>query len=649
MTKIITSNNDIIIEGHANTKEECETITLLCDCLSKDKNFNQIAYDNGYAKFEKVGHTEKLKFAPGTNSLYIYDSITGEEIIFINTDSEVTVTYSANVITFTANSPIDITRANSKYVKTYDSGSSTTLTATLKNDITSLVADTSSNIVSYYVSFISTSITSKTYVINEVFGRSEANINYNINFSLTDGRKFTNIQIDISSFPIGQKIYYINAETGVNELVCADASAMLEDIYRTLIFETSPIGPFADWLQINAKAYKEIWILNSELNTQNDHFFNVAFSSNSENFTSITIDSFLTDMLYNNNQAYQAGVWRNTAYKTLTFPNPVTDKLLVWLKQNGDQQKILEAGTYKWKDKPSNFVDGESDAFEDLPLISNNTNFTGITFTELDPETGEFYELNYIKFTSNTYEPILIYSSETWASDAYKTVTFTKDYVLRPNYYEWLITDGNLVKQFVPNPNAIKASGLLSVQTLVATDDISWLDESDQDFFADLQLDYDRYTFSQLLSSLSVETENFKTTYGTVVDITSYKKLSASLSLLAIDESGHLSLDAPGELTDVTLTSEQLQNMQLNDVNILAIVIDNTGKVYAHELSSINGIAADISILDSLGIVFFVKSTSQTPISNNKIIYANKKISKLYAGTKIVKTIYQGTKIIYNN
>lgn len=39
----------------------------------------------------------------------------------------------------------------------------------------------------------------------------------------------------------------------------------------------------------------------------------------------------------------------------------------------------------------------------------------------------------------------------------------------------------------------------------------------------------------------------------------------------------------------------------------------------------------------------------QTPVSNNKIIYANKEISKLYVGTKVVKTIYQGTKIIYNN
>lgn len=62
MTKITTYNRGIIIDGHANTKEECETITLLCDSLAKDDNFKQVAYDKGYAAFERVGKTDNLKF-----------------------------------------------------------------------------------------------------------------------------------------------------------------------------------------------------------------------------------------------------------------------------------------------------------------------------------------------------------------------------------------------------------------------------------------------------------------------------------------------------------------------------------------------------------------------------------------------------------
>ena len=65
MTKITTYNRGIIIDGHADTKEECETITLLCNSLAKDKNFKQVAYDDGYASFKRVGHTEELKFWSG--------------------------------------------------------------------------------------------------------------------------------------------------------------------------------------------------------------------------------------------------------------------------------------------------------------------------------------------------------------------------------------------------------------------------------------------------------------------------------------------------------------------------------------------------------------------------------------------------------
>lgn len=60
MTKITTYNKGIIIDGHADTKEECETITLLCNSLAKDKNFKQVAYDDGYAAFQKIGKAEKL-------------------------------------------------------------------------------------------------------------------------------------------------------------------------------------------------------------------------------------------------------------------------------------------------------------------------------------------------------------------------------------------------------------------------------------------------------------------------------------------------------------------------------------------------------------------------------------------------------------
>ena len=93
MTKITTYNRGIIIDGHADTKEECETITLLCNSLAKDKNFKQVAYDDGYAAFKRVGHTEELKFWSGEN-IYVNGNA-----VNIRVGGENTFAYCASVNT----------------------------------------------------------------------------------------------------------------------------------------------------------------------------------------------------------------------------------------------------------------------------------------------------------------------------------------------------------------------------------------------------------------------------------------------------------------------------------------------------------------------------------------------------------------------
>lgn len=75
MTNIQFLKNRIIIDGHAETKEQCETITLLCNNLAKSKDFKMVHYENGYAEFEKVGATNGLMFAPAQSSVtIIFDS-----------------------------------------------------------------------------------------------------------------------------------------------------------------------------------------------------------------------------------------------------------------------------------------------------------------------------------------------------------------------------------------------------------------------------------------------------------------------------------------------------------------------------------------------------------------------------------------------
>lgn len=74
MTKIKMLNDRIIFDGHADTRQECETITLMCDNLAKSKDFKTIRYESGYAEFEKVGKAEELKFRDAYNVRINFDS-----------------------------------------------------------------------------------------------------------------------------------------------------------------------------------------------------------------------------------------------------------------------------------------------------------------------------------------------------------------------------------------------------------------------------------------------------------------------------------------------------------------------------------------------------------------------------------------------
>ena len=84
MTKILLQNDRIIFDGHADSIQECETITLLCDSLTNNPNFKTIRYESGYAEFEKVGKAEKLMFAIGDITVNFDSNITKVECIAKN-------------------------------------------------------------------------------------------------------------------------------------------------------------------------------------------------------------------------------------------------------------------------------------------------------------------------------------------------------------------------------------------------------------------------------------------------------------------------------------------------------------------------------------------------------------------------------------
>lgn len=101
MTKIKMLNDRIIFDGHADSRQECETITLMCDNLVKSKDFKTIRYESGYAEFEKVGKTEELKFIGSASVTINFDEhITKVTCDFDMEGSEWTTSGANNMLSF---------------------------------------------------------------------------------------------------------------------------------------------------------------------------------------------------------------------------------------------------------------------------------------------------------------------------------------------------------------------------------------------------------------------------------------------------------------------------------------------------------------------------------------------------------------------
>ena len=62
MSKILIEGNKVIIDGHSSDLETCNTLTNLCDELSKSDKFRTVKYESGYGEFESISENEEKKF-----------------------------------------------------------------------------------------------------------------------------------------------------------------------------------------------------------------------------------------------------------------------------------------------------------------------------------------------------------------------------------------------------------------------------------------------------------------------------------------------------------------------------------------------------------------------------------------------------------
>lgn len=310
MTKITITNNKVIFDGHSNTKEECENTTLLCNALKNSTDYKTIKYESGYAEFEKIGTTKELKFVRSPLSIDLYDSISGDRVLGIASDTEITLSFSGNIATFTTDGSgsMNIDYSNDIYVETYNTsngGSSTPLTATFKNNIQNITLLDADAPKKYSISFITTS----------------------------------KVSIDLTTLT-----GWDNVTSGEHQIsVIAKASGYLDSAKSAAVSFTK-----------GSATTGETWVLNNEpkfspLTTTRTFYIN--FTSNNTTFESIRLESEKVPMhddavaiTYgeigaNYIAAYYSGSWQDTACKTIIFDSPVTDsELLAWLQANGTKQ-----------------------------------------------------------------------------------------------------------------------------------------------------------------------------------------------------------------------------------------------------------------------------------------------------------------------
>lgn len=147
------------------------------------------------------------------------------------------------------------------------------------------------------------------------------------------------------------------AKDGVAEVVASSKSTMSVidhwalDAYRNLKFYSPTTGELKTWLEANAvkMPLQGTWVFNEKLTAANPPLrTDIAFTSNGAEFTNMNTERggmeptksyplFYNDTKVNNDSAY-TGNWVNSAYRTITFTQPVkyegNEEFVRWFVDN---------------------------------------------------------------------------------------------------------------------------------------------------------------------------------------------------------------------------------------------------------------------------------------------------------------------------
>jgi len=197
------------------------------------------------------------------------------------------------------------------------------------------------------------------------------------------------------------------------------------------------------------------------LSLQGTYSNRINFICNGVSYTSIDTNGKPNGIYYGTTQAYSwtTDTWNDTAYQTIKVDTNSTDyaSFVTWAKANGGV--LLEKGTYKWVDTPSNL---SSLSITPEKPVAGTAGFVIFSFTTNNAEYNAYF-IEYLTSTNSivTYAgPITqgVYDvNNGWTNDAYKTITTTADQYIDYDFYNYAITGGQLVKQEIETTTTLPA------------------------------------------------------------------------------------------------------------------------------------------------------------------------------------------------
>lgn len=336
MTKIITSENRIIFDGHSRTKEECETISLACEELAKSDKFRTVKYGSGYAEFEKVGVARELKFAPAYGQMIIYNAtgaVVYKQMIYFG-DSSMDVSLQGNKIIFTKNSTYIPT------ISPYEDATVNTANISVAADVDK---ENYQNATRFEITLPYAPVKIRYF---GGFDGQFAEDYYSEDYSdaiINSGETITLQQGDNYGSGGGAAIQYYEEVAPIisfkhrfkNDTLIGTGTYKFR---RYSVEEPTPTPS------------GETWLLNDDLTGTNAIDVTVNFVSNNlsytrlEFYTTMTIRSLIyygasTDTVFHFD--FELGgvpEWTNDAYRTITFSTAPTGALLTWLQGNATKQ-----------------------------------------------------------------------------------------------------------------------------------------------------------------------------------------------------------------------------------------------------------------------------------------------------------------------